>query len=171
VVTLKLVLPTEPSPVALIVTVPSPTPFTNALSLRVVSRVAIAAFDVVHDTWRSSRNCPVLSFSVAVSQIPLPISTELSAGVTFTWVRRARFDADSWVGEIPLGEDSEQYLVDILSGTTVVRTLSATAPTALYAAADEIADFGTAQASLRVRVVQMSTTVGRGLPAESILTV
>ena len=85
------------------------------------------------------------------------------SGVTITWIRRTRIDGDSWVGEVPLGEDSEQYEVDILSGGDVVRTLSATSPSALYAAADELADFGAAQTSLTVRVAQVSATVGRGL--------
>jgi hypothetical protein len=90
-------------------------------------------------------------------------------GVMLSWIRRARFDADSWVGEIPLGEDSEQYAVEVLSGSSVVRTLNATTPGALYAAADELADFGTAQTSLSVRVTQLSATVGRGFPAGAIL--
>jgi hypothetical protein len=92
------------------------------------------------------------------------------SGVTFTWIRRARFDADSWVGEIPLGEGSEQYALDILSGTTVMCTLAAATPTALYAAADEIADFGSAQTTLNIRVTQLSATVGRGFAAEAVLT-
>jgi hypothetical protein len=91
------------------------------------------------------------------------------SGVSFDWIRRARFDADSWVGEIPLGEDSEQYTLDILSGTTVLRTLSATAPSVLYAAAAEIADFGAAQATLSVRVTQISATVGAGFPTAATL--
>jgi hypothetical protein len=92
------------------------------------------------------------------------------SGVTFTWIRRTRIDGDSWVGEVPLGEDSEQYAVDILSGSTVVRTLTTSTPTALYAAADELSDFGAAQTSLHVRVTQLSTTVGRGFAADAILT-
>ena len=88
------------------------------------------------------------------------------SGVTFSWIRRTRIDGDSWVGEVPLGEDSEGYAVDILSGTTVVRTLTATTPSALYAAADEIDDFGAAQTSLGVRVMQVSATVGRGFAAQ-----
>lgn len=91
-------------------------------------------------------------------------------GVTFSWIRRTRTDGDSWVGEVPLGEDGEQYAVDILSGTSVVRTLTATVPTALYAAADEIADFGAAQTNLHVRVMQASATVGRGFAADLTLT-
>lgn len=92
-----------------------------------------------------------------------------AAGVIVTWIRRARYDADSWVGEVPLGEDAEQYDIDILSGAGVVRALHVTAPTALYAAVDEIADFGSAQASLAVRVSQVSATVGRGFAADTTL--
>jgi len=92
-------------------------------------------------------------------------------GVTFTWIRRTRIDGDSWVGEVPLGEDSEQYAVDILSGDEVVRTLNVTVPMALYAAADEFADFGVPQASLSIRVLQLSATVGRGFATEAVLTI
>jgi len=92
------------------------------------------------------------------------------SGVTFSWIRRTRIDGDSWAGEVPLGEDSEQYALDILSGGDVVRTLSAASPSALYAAADELADFGAPQASLSIRVAQLSATVGRGFAAEKTLT-
>jgi hypothetical protein len=92
------------------------------------------------------------------------------SGVTFTWIRRTRIDGDSWVGEVPLGEDSEQYALDIVSGSTVVRTLTAAAPTVLYASADELADFGAAQSALHVRVAQLSATVGRGFAADVTLT-
>jgi hypothetical protein len=94
------------------------------------------------------------------------------AGVLISWIRRTRRDGDSWDAiDVPLGEDVEAYAVDILSGTTVVRTLAATTQSVLYAAAAEIADFGAAQASLAVRVCQMSATVGRGFAAQATLTV
>ncbi len=95
-----------------------------------------------------------------------------AAGVALSWVRRTRRDGDSWAtADVPLGEDSEAYAVEILLGATVVRSLAATQPSALYAAADELADFGTPQASLAVRIAQLSATVGRGFAAESILIV
>lgn len=92
------------------------------------------------------------------------------SGVTFSWIRRTRFDGDGWAAEVPLGEDNERYAVDILSGADVVRTLETVAPTALYVAADEIADFGSPQTSLHVRVTQLSATVGRGFAADVFLT-
>ena len=74
------------------------------------------------------------------------------------------------MGEVPLGEDSEQYALDIMSGSDVVRTLTAPAPAAFYAMADELADFGAVQASLIVRIAQLSATVGRGFATQVVLT-
>jgi hypothetical protein len=93
-------------------------------------------------------------------------------GVTFSWIRRTRFDGDSWEAlEVPLGESAERYEVDILDGATVRRTLSAAEPRVLYPAADEIADFATSQAVLSVRVAQLSATVGRGVAAQAVLSI
>ncbi|NWG26792.1 MAG: hypothetical protein HXY30_20630, partial [Pseudorhodoplanes sp.] len=95
-------------------------------------------------------------------------ATRGGSGVTIRWIRRTRIDGDSWAAaDVPLGEAFEAYEIDILAGSDVIRTLTANAPQVLYAAADEIADFGSPQATLSVRVVQMSATVGRGLSAEA----
>jgi hypothetical protein len=92
-------------------------------------------------------------------------------GVHISWVRRTRTDGDSWdATDVPLGEASEGYAVDILSGSTVLRTLSVATPTALYAAADELADFGAPQTSLGVTVTQLSATIGRGFATAAVLT-
>ena len=80
-----------------------------------------------------------------------------------TWVRRGRIDWE-WRDyvETPLGETSESYEIDIMSGSTVKRTLTATAQTVNYTAAQQTTDFGAVQTTLSVRVYQMSATVGRG---------
>ncbi|MFG1400324.1 baseplate multidomain protein megatron [Xanthobacter sediminis] len=89
-----------------------------------------------------------------------------AAGVAIGFIRRARLDGDGWDAlEVPLGEAGEAYRVEILDGAGVVRAFEVSAPEALYAAADEIADFGAAQASLTVRVSQLSATVGAGAAA------
>jgi hypothetical protein len=51
-----------------------------------------------------------------------------------------------------------------------VRTLSATAASALYAASDETLDFGTPQSNFSVRLYQISAAVGRGIAATGTLT-
>jgi hypothetical protein len=94
-----------------------------------------------------------------------------TAGVHISWIRRTRREGDPWLpGDVPLGEEREAYSLDVLSGANVVRSLEVTQPSALYAAADEIADFGAPQASLSVRVAQLSSAVGRGVAAEAVLT-
>jgi hypothetical protein len=92
-------------------------------------------------------------------------------GVALDWIRRTRIDGDSWAAQdVPLGEASEAYAIDVLSGSSILRTIEATAPSVLYAAADELADFGAPQTSLSVHIAQISATVGRGFAAEAILT-
>ena len=89
-----------------------------------------------------------------------------SGDLTISWIRRSRVDGE-WrdgVG-IPLGEESEAYEVDILDGSTVVRTIEATSPSASYSAADQVADFGSAQSSMDVKIYQLSAVVGRGYAA------
>ncbi|ACI93699.1 gene transfer agent [Afipia carboxidovorans OM5] len=87
--------------------------------------------------------------------------------ISITWIRRTRKDGDAWGIEVPLGEDVEAYDVEILSDSTVKRTLSVSASAATYVSADEIVDFGVAQTNLTIRVFQLSSTVGRGFPAQS----
>jgi hypothetical protein len=92
-------------------------------------------------------------------------------GVHICWIRRTRIDGDGWGVEVPLGEEVEAYVLEILSGGAVVRAIACASPQALYANADELTDFGVVQASLHVRVAQMSSTVGAGHAAEATLAV
>jgi hypothetical protein len=93
-----------------------------------------------------------------------------SGNLSITWVRRTRVGGDSWEGpEVPLGEDSEGYEIDILDGSTVKRTLSTTASSIVYTAADQTVDFGAPQTAVQVRVYQMSAVLGRGTPRDAVL--
>ena len=90
-------------------------------------------------------------------------ATRSAAGVTIGFRRRGRLDADAGEPvEIPLGEDAETHDIDIRAGAAVKRTLTVATPQALYAAADELADFGAPQATLAVSIAERSTSVGRG---------
>ena len=94
-----------------------------------------------------------------------------SDGIHISWIRRTRIEGDSWGVEVPLGEEAEAYTLEILSGSALVRSIACTSPQALYAAADELTDFGAVQTSLHVRVAQLSSTVGAGHAAEVTLAV
>ncbi len=89
----------------------------------------------------------------------------VSGGIRFEIVRCGRLQSDAWETlEIPLGEEREAYEIDILSGASIVRTIASSSASALYAAAEEVTDFGGAQTELALRVYQMSALVGRGFP-------
>jgi hypothetical protein len=92
-------------------------------------------------------------------------------GLVLSWIRRTRLNAHSpRLLELPLGEEREAYAVNVLSGGDVVRSYQTETPSLIYPAADELADFGTPQSSLSIRVAQLSAAVGAGFPAESTLT-
>ena len=83
---------------------------------------------------------------------------------TFTLIRRSRIGG-SWrnlVGNPPLGESSESYQWDVMSGSIVKRTLTSTTPTVAYTSAQQVTDFGVNQTTIELNVYQMSGDVGRG---------
>lgn len=95
-------------------------------------------------------------------------SRDGSNNLTLTWFRRTRWYGE-WLDNVdaPLFEDSEAYQIDILNGSTVVRTLSASSQTAPYTAAQQTTDFGSPQSSLSVAVYQLNSVIGRGEPARA----
>ena len=70
---------------------------------------------------------------------------------------------------MPLSETSEAYEIDVLNGSTVVRTLSSSVTEASYLAAQQIADFGAVQSAISVRVYQLGASFGRGSPRSAVL--
>jgi len=87
-----------------------------------------------------------------------------------SWIRRTRSGGDNWeLPDVPLGEDSERYEVDILDGDAVKRTISSVLPTAIYSCADQIVDFGGVQSSVAVKVYQVNTRFGRGVGRAAVL--
>lgn len=93
-----------------------------------------------------------------------------SGNLTLRWVRRSRIGGE-WRDyvDVPLAEASEKYEIEVLDGTNVVRTLTATTSEATYSAADQTADFGAPQTSLSVKIYQLSEVIGRGFPASSLV--
>lgn len=98
-------------------------------------------------------------------------------GITLGWIRRTRLGGDNWTGEdVPLGEAFERYRVEIRRAAdgALVRTAETTAPAFFYDAASLAADFPAAayplgRPALRVRVAQLSASVGPGEWAEAAI--
>lgn len=84
-----------------------------------------------------------------------------SDDITLTWVRRTRIGG-SWLdySDVPLSESAEQYLVYIYedsSYASVKHSIVASAQTATYTAAQQTADFGSAQSTIYWAVGQVGT--------------
>jgi hypothetical protein len=90
---------------------------------------------------------------------------ESSGDLTIAWIRRTRVGG-AWLeltGAVPVSEDAEAYEIDVMNGASVVRTISGlTAPTAVYSVGDQTSDFGSPQASVALRIYQLSGQIGRG---------
>jgi hypothetical protein len=92
---------------------------------------------------------------------------------TLTWVRRTRFAGWRDFIDAALGETVESYEIDIFSSvtyTTLKRTLTSSTPTVSYTSAQQVTDFGTNQATLYLKIYQLSATVGRGYPLTQSIT-
>jgi hypothetical protein len=89
------------------------------------------------------------------------------AGLLLSWIRQTRIDGDIWEAlEVPLGETSETYSLEILNGANVVRHETLLAPNFVYQAAAITQDFGTNPSSLAFRVAQVSAAFGAGTKAQ-----
>jgi len=106
---------------------------------------------------------------------PVHLSAVRDAGtgdITIAWMRQTRIGGDAWEPvEVPLGETGEAYQLDILDDGDPVRSFTVAAPSAVYTAADQTADFGSLPSALHLRASQVSPTEGPGLAAENTLDV
>jgi hypothetical protein len=120
--------------------------------------------------WRDYADATYLAFDATPSALSLrpyaPVrarAQRLADGVHISFLRRTRRNGDNWEGfEVPMGEDHESYVVDVLSSTQVKRSLTSSTPFLIYSSQQELADFGAAQTRLSLRIAQVSAAVGRG---------
>ena len=88
-----------------------------------------------------------------------------SAGYMASWIRRTRIGGDSWeTVDVPLGEESERYLVRVSLGAEVLRESVVSGPSWSYTAAEAAADGAAdgAGASFQLSVAQLSAVHGAG---------
>ena len=91
--------------------------------------------------------------------------------ITIDFHRRTRISIE-WQDfvDVPLGEETERYEMDILNNAgTVIRTLESSTEEFIYTVADQTTDFGSAQANVAIRIYQLSNLVGRGQAASAIV--
>lgn len=96
---------------------------------------------------------------------PYPVAhlqaSATGAGRNVSWIRCSRIDGDLWAdGEIPLGEDSESYIVQVSQDGVIRRQETVSSPVWAYDAAQIAADTG--GAPYRLEVAQVSARYGAG---------
>ncbi|WP_136442344.1 baseplate multidomain protein megatron [Pacificoceanicola onchidii] len=101
---------------------------------------------------------------------PVHLSTSSgAAGLTLRWIRRTRVDGDVWeVPEVPLGEESESYLVRVMQGGTVLREDQVGTPEWVYSGEAQATDGVSGVTTLAV--AQVSAHYGPGPFASHVVT-
>ena len=97
-----------------------------------------------------------------LSPVHLRGDMQSTGEVNLSWVRRTRIDGDSWVSvDVPLGEDVESYQVEVVSGASVVRSVTVSSPNWIYTSAQQLSDGVSSPFS--IQVAQISARFGPGL--------
>lgn len=94
-------------------------------------------------------------------------SAKIGAGDEISWIRRTRLDGDGWDGfDVPLGEETESYLVKIRINGSAIREQVTSEPRWTYPSTMKAADGVTG--TYEVDVAQISASYGPG-PAARLL--
>lgn len=104
------------------------------------------------------------------AQAPVnPLGTRSSGNLTITFNARTRAFPDWVMWRVQPVADAPSFEIDVMSGSTVVRTLTGTTPSITYTSAQQTTDFGAPQSSVVVRIYHVSETMGRSRPLEVTL--
>ena len=86
---------------------------------------------------------------------------EVDGDLAVSWIRRTRIGGDRWdTPEVPLGEESERYLVRVMRGTQILREVTLERSEWIYSATARVADGP--DAGKRIEVAQISASFGPG---------
>ena len=88
---------------------------------------------------------------------------QVGDNIEITWIRRTRIGGDDWASlDVPLGEESERYVVEFLEGAAVVLTKEATVQE-LQILTQELENiYGSPLGDIAIAVSQISQTNGHG---------
>ncbi len=96
----------------------------------------------------------------------------IEGDLVMTWLRRDRAlvtELPGYGGDMPLTDAPEAYVVEVLDGSTVVRTLICSVETVTYTAAQIAADFGSPPSNFTVRIAQRNSLGIAGPTTTAIL--
>lgn len=124
---------------------------------------------------RISENILLISFAGGIrANTPLsPVhikAQRISSGIVLSWIRRSRYNADSWLGtDVPLDEDNLAFQIDIYAAGSIIRSVDVSGMSYLYEIADEIVDFGASQTQIEVEIRQLGGQIASGISRKSVL--
>jgi hypothetical protein len=95
---------------------------------------------------------------------------DAAGDVELSWIRQTRVGGDGWEQvEVPLGEASEAYRVDLLEGETLRASFDTAVPSLALSSGDLATVLSAPEASFTVRVRQLSATAGPGIATEIVV--
>ncbi|PSL20585.1 putative tail protein [Shimia abyssi] len=124
-------------------------------------RIGSARQSLDHSSYRNSSEAFAGIGLRPYSPVHLQASRATNGDVALNWIRRSRIDGDSWeFPEIPLSEETEQYLVRISKYGSVLRETTVSSPSWLYLHSEQLSDG--ASDAFDVEVAQVSARFGPG---------
>jgi hypothetical protein len=139
----------------------------NEIGLPLNWRAGPAGSDFSGENFVTLTETGGLRARLPLSPVHLRARRRANGDVAFSWIRRGRIDADNWeAGEIPLGEETEQYRVTVfaVSGESL-RTQTVPQPGWIYEAAAIQSDLGSTVTEIEIAVSQHSLSAGWGVAA------
>jgi hypothetical protein len=128
-------------------------------------------YDYSHDTPESINHLMEANSAKALAPVHITVSRDGSQNINMAWIRRDRhgFEWEDGV-DVPMSEVSLGFEVEIWDSTYTVlkRTITTAVESAVYSAADQIADFGSTQSTIyyRIRQKQPNKPWAKGHAAE-----
>lgn len=96
------------------------------------------------------------------SPVHLRAAARPGGAVDLAWIRRTRIDGDRWdAPDVPLGEESESYVVRVMKDGSLMREISTTTPEWRYETDAQQADGTTVP--FEMHVAQISAKFGPGV--------
>ena len=150
----------------------------------VIERIPLSAADIGQVRYfkapspgQSLENADAIALTISGNSLKPYAPVNLAAtvdnvgNITITWDRRDRHAGDRTdYANFPLSEAKEEWEIEVFDEDSLKRTINSFQKKTRYSVANQIADFGSLQNTMTVKVYQISIDVGRGYPATATLT-
>ena len=126
-------------------------------------RQFVSTLEEDDDSVNVTQHTPTLESLRPYSVVDIAVDDSTGIDHIISWLRRTRIGGSNVDGsDVPLSETSENYDVEILEGSTIVRTFAVTSEQVTYTQAQQAADLSSIGAPYTVNVYQVSDEYGRG---------